>query len=135
MKASTLAYERRSIMLPRAAGKLMKLPEAEHAVVDAAKVRDYLLSREHAVGRFKAVFFATLGYTRDHWKRLQEDLLALGQSGTAKKIQETRFGQKYEIHGTLAGPSGRRTDVVTIWIVLHGEDFPRFVTVFPGEVR
>ena len=35
----------------------MKLPRAEHAVVEDAKVRDYLLSREHPVGRFKAAFF------------------------------------------------------------------------------
>jgi hypothetical protein len=41
----------------------MKLPGADRAIVDAAKVRDYLLSPEHPVGRFKAVFFGALGYT------------------------------------------------------------------------
>ena len=35
----------------------MKVPQAELAVVDPAKVRDYLLSPEHPVGRFKATFF------------------------------------------------------------------------------
>ena len=42
----------------------MLLPGADRAIVDAAKVRDYLLSPEHPVGRFKAVFFGALGYTR-----------------------------------------------------------------------
>jgi hypothetical protein len=36
----------------------MVLPGSEHAVIDAAKLRDYLLSYEHPVGRFKAAFFA-----------------------------------------------------------------------------
>jgi hypothetical protein len=42
----------------------VKVPGAEHAIVDAAKVRDYLLSHEHPVGRFKAVFFEAFDYTR-----------------------------------------------------------------------
>ena len=40
----------------------MKLPFAERAVVDPDKLRDYLLSSTHPVGRFKAVFFALLGW-------------------------------------------------------------------------
>ena len=43
------------------------------------------------------------------------------------------FGQKYEVRGTLRGPSGRRAEVVTVWIVLSGESSPRFVTAVPGE--
>lgn len=49
----------------QAAEDRMNLPGAEEAIVDDAKVRDYLLSREHPVGRFKATFFSGLGYTRD----------------------------------------------------------------------
>ncbi|HKH48502.1 MAG TPA: adhesin, partial [Thermoanaerobaculia bacterium] len=46
----------------------MKLPGADRAIVDEAKVRDYLLSSEHPVGRFKAAFFANVGYTRQDWE-------------------------------------------------------------------
>ena|SRR6266478_3507879 len=105
----------------------MKLPGAEHATVDDAKVRDYLLSPEHPVGRFKAVFFGSLGYTRNQWQRLQQDLLELGRSGTAEQGQKSPFGQKYEVRGILEGPSGGRADVVI--------ESPRFVTAFPGEAR
>ena len=108
---------------------------AEQAVLDDAKVRDYLLSPEHPVGRFKAVFFGAVGYTRDQWQRLRQDLLQLGRSGTTEQGQKSRFGQKYEVRGILEGPSGGRADVVTVWIVLDGEDSPRFVTAFPGEAR
>ena len=113
----------------------MNLPGADHAILDDAKVRDYLLSLEHPIGRFKAAFFSSLGYTRDQWQRLQQDLLQLGQSGTAEQGQKSTFGQKYEVRGILEGPSGGGADIVTVWIVLDGEEFPRFVTAFPGEAR
>jgi hypothetical protein len=45
------------------------LPGADHAVVEGGKVRDYLLSPEHPIGRFKALFFNTLGYARNQWQR------------------------------------------------------------------
>ena len=110
----------------------MLLPGAEHAVVDAAKVRDYLLSHEHPIGRFKAVFFESLGYAQVDWPRLQLDLLALCRGGDAVEGQASQFGRKYEVRGTLKGPSGRPAEVVTVWVVLVGEDFPRFVTAYPG---
>jgi hypothetical protein len=113
----------------------MKLPGADQAIVDGAKVRDYLLSLEHPIGRFKAAFFGSLGYTRNQWQRLRQDLLQLGQSGTVEQGQESAFGQKYEVRGILEGPSGGRADIVTVWIVLNGEESPRFVTAFPGEAR
>ncbi len=110
----------------------MTLPGSEHAVVDAAKVRDYLLSHEHPVGRFKAVFFEGLGYSRAGWPRLQRDLLDLGRTGAVAEGQSSEFGRKYEVRGTILGPSGRGAEVVTVWVVLVGDDVPRLVTAFPG---
>jgi hypothetical protein len=39
----------------------MRLPERSQAVVEERKVRGYLLSRSHPVGRFKARVSAALG--------------------------------------------------------------------------
>ena len=111
----------------------MKLPGAEQAVIAPAKIRDYLLSTSHPVGRFKEPFFASLGYTVANWQRLEQDLLALAVSGEAEPGRESPYGQKYEIHGTLNGPSGRSARVLTVWIVRLGSDIPEFVTAFPGE--
>lgn len=113
----------------------MRVPGADLAIVGPAKVRDYLLSPEHPVGRLKAVFFRALGYTKEDWWRLQQDFLALVASEEAVPGQSSDFGQKYEVHGTIQGPSGRRAEVVTVWIILAGERSPRFVTAFPGEKR
>jgi Domain of unknown function (DUF6883) len=112
----------------------MKLPAAERAVIAPAKIRDYLLSTSHSVGRFKAPFFARLGYTSANWRRLEEDLLDLAVSGNAELGKDNRYGQKYEIRGILSGPSGRSAAVLTVWIVLFGGDVPQFVTAFPGEI-
>ena len=69
----------------------MPLPNADRAVVDAAKVRDYLLSSEHPVGRFKAAVFASAGYQRDNWEILQVDLLETALLEPAVEVQ-TAFG-------------------------------------------
>jgi hypothetical protein len=41
------------------------LPNADRAVIEDAKVRDYLLSATHPIGRFKSVFFVALGFSAD----------------------------------------------------------------------
>ena len=84
------------------------------------------------MGRFKARFFVALGYSSSAWRALATDLRghALRNEGVATEANE--YGQKYEVRGRLDGPARRSAEVVAVWIVLRGEDFPRFVTAFPG---
>ncbi len=110
----------------------MPLPDADHAVVEPRKLRDYLLSPSHPVGRFKAAFLAGLGYTQEDWGVLSADLRQQAITGIARTVQATRFGQKYEVTGFLKGPAGKRVEVVSVWIILSDEEFPRFITAFPG---
>jgi hypothetical protein len=107
------------------------LPNADLAVVDHAKVRDYLLSSSHPVGRFKAVFFRSLGFTHARWPILQNALLAVARTGQALELSPTDFGRRFEVRDTLVGPNGRSARVVTAWIVRPAEAFPRFVTAYP----
>jgi hypothetical protein len=79
------------------------LPNPERAVVDEAKVRDYLLSPSHPVGRFKAAFFWALGFSADDWRSLSEALLTMGRTGEANEGQASPFGRKFEIRATLTG--------------------------------
>lgn len=109
----------------------MKLPNAEHAIILDAKVRDYLLSRVHPVGRFKAAFYAALGDEEDDWPRLEADLRGQHLSQDAVLGELTDFGQKYEIRAPLRGPSGRIARVLSVWIIRHGEHVPRLVTALP----
>ena len=109
----------------------MRLPEAGRAVIDVAKVRDYLLAPSHPVGRFKAAFFCGLGYSRSDWCRLESDLRKLALCEEAIPLQAIEYGQKYEVRGTLTGPARRKARVITVWNVPAGDDVPRFVTAYP----
>ena len=109
----------------------MSLPNAEGATVDPAKIRDYLLSTAHPVGRFKAAFFVSLGYSADRWEVLRDDILTLARTGVAVPGQPSPYGRKFEVDGILIGPSGRSAAVGTVWILRMEDQFPRFVTAFP----
>jgi hypothetical protein len=108
----------------------VRLPNADRAVVDAAKVRDYLLSPTHPVGRFKSVFFVALGFSAEQWEFLRTALLELAHGGDADPGQASPFGLKFEIRAILRGPSGRQANVMTNGFKRPG--FPHFVTAFPG---
>ena len=109
----------------------MLLPNPTRAVVDAAKVRDYLLSAEHRFGRFKAIVFEALGYRRESWQVLQADLAAVAALPGAELKGTSRYGQKFELSANLIGPAQRELFIVTVWLVRWGEDFPRFITAYP----
>jgi len=113
----------------------LQIPNADRAVIDPAKLHGYLLSRSHPVGRFKAVFFLALGYSPEDWRRLEADLRSQHLSKDATPGAHTSYGQTYSIHATLVGPSGRSADVVSVWFVRPGEQFPRFVTAYPEGGR
>ncbi len=91
-----------------------------------------MLSPVHPVGRHKAAFFASLGYTQPGWQTLDDDIRGL-VVGDVARAQETDFGTKYEVPGTITGPNGRAAAIVTAWIVLSTEDFPRFITAHPQD--
>lgn len=111
----------------------MKVPNAAAAQIDPAKIRQYLLSGVHPVGRFKSAFFTPLGYSLNAWTRLETDLRAHLQDHEVLQTRRNPYGTVYSVRGTLRGPSGAAADVIAVWIVLDGERTPRFVTAYPGE--
>lgn len=109
----------------------MKLPNGDKAIVDGRKVREYLLSPSHPVGRFKSRFFVGLGFGPEHWRELAAGLRQLAGRDEAQVAEVTEYGRKYLVIGALTGPAGRSADVVSVWIVPQGDDIPRLVTVYP----
>ena len=106
------------------------MPNAERAVVDERKLTEYVLSRSHPIGRFKAAVFAGAGFGPDSWRELAAQLRALAMSEAEIGVR-SQFGQKYLIPGTVTGPGGASLAVVTVWIIPFADDIPRFVTVYP----
>lgn len=111
----------------------MKLPAGNRALIDPSKVRDYLLSPSHPVGRFKAAFFAAIGFKHGEWRALVAELARLAADGEAEPTEATEYGQKYGIRGTITSPSGRSAMILSAWIVRGGEAFPRLVTAHPAS--
>lgn len=109
----------------------MKLPNASRAIIEERKLRDYLLSTSHPVGRFKARFFAALGFTVGDAEELGRALRSIAEECSIAGEEDTRYGLKYLIAGTLRGPSGKSADVITVWLIAKGDSLPRLVTVYP----
>ena len=109
----------------------MSPENAAQATIDPTKIRGYLLSFAYPVGRFKASFFARLGYSEDRWEILRDDLLVIARSGIPVEGQLSKFGVKYEIDGVLHGPSGQSAEIRTVWMVEVAKAAPRFITAFP----
>lgn len=112
----------------------MKLPNSEHALIPREKISGYLLSSTHITGKFKAAFFRAQGYSQVHWKGLEKDIRSILEND-AKYGENTEYGQKYEVRGHITGPTGKSFLLVTVWIILYGENVPRFITAFPGEKK
>src|SRR5438093_8229979 len=108
----------------------MRLPNAERAFVDIAKLRDYCLSPEHPRGRHKArVFASALGLTASDAEALRAALLQAARTEEVTQSEADEFGQRCMLDFAMQGPAGQAT-VRSAWIVRTGEDFPRLTTCF-----
>ena len=109
----------------------MLLPNADHAIVDPAKLHDYLLSTSHPVGRFKARFFVALGFTADNWRDFETALRAQHLSHPAVAGPVDALGQFFTMRAILKGSAGAAL-VTSVWFLRAGEEHARFVTAYPG---
>lgn len=112
----------------------MKLPNAERAVVDIEKLRDYSLNQNHPEGKHKArVFLASLGFTADHADRLRELIIKVILTTEATEQQPTSYGRRFRVDFNVQGEQGVVAMLATIrstWIIRNDEDFPRLTSCF-----
>ena len=111
----------------------MRLPNARLAVVEQAKICDYLLNPTHRFGASKARLFTRFGFSLDAWEVLAVALKQHGAENEVARVKETGFGPRCEVEGEMAAPDGRRPRVRTVWQVDEGQDGPRLVTAYPME--
>jgi hypothetical protein len=112
-----------------------RLPNAERAFVDSAKLTEYLLNPDHPVGGDKAAYFARFGFHRSACRVLEIALLAHVVDGDLVEDSETLYGLQYAVEGRLVTPDQRNPIVRTVWMVAFGEDRPRFATAYPARSR
>jgi hypothetical protein len=109
---------------------ILKLPAAENAFVPEAKIARYLLDLNHPTGHTKAVYFLRFGFRQAEWEVMAEALRRHAVSSEIVKVEDTPFGTRYTLEGTLQTPDQRNPIIRTGWLI-DETDIPRFVTAIP----
>jgi hypothetical protein len=107
------------------------LRNAENAIIDERKIRDYVLNMSNPAGRNKArVIRAATGLTRVNYRNLIEQIKQAILVSEAEPVEPIPYGERFRVVITLSGPKGTLR-VRTGWIYRTGEDVPRFATLYP----
>jgi hypothetical protein len=109
----------------------MKLPE--DTLIAQEKLTKYLLVLRKR--KDKSQWLANAGYTLESWKILENDLREQVLSTDAIPVENTEYGQKYEIRGKLVGPNGKSLAVCTIWMTERATERTKFITMYPDKGR
>ena len=109
-----------------------RLPNADSAFVDRAKITAYLLSPTHKRGQHKAAFFRSFGFDLNDWEVLRDAFHDHAKTNVVARVESTSYGMMYEIVGRLVSPDGRNPTVLVVWTIRNGEDFPRLVSAVPS---
>jgi hypothetical protein len=72
----------------------MKLPNAETARLDRDKLRRYLLSETHPVGRWKARFFRGIGFDESNAALFERSLIEIAKTEEVVETLITLHGIK-----------------------------------------
>lgn len=109
----------------------MFLPNKEQAIISAEKLKNYLLSDSHPIGRTKATFFRSLGFSATNLSEFDKAIRDLIQTESVQKTLSSAYGTKYIINGMLRGSAQQTHLIRTVWIIEDEENFPRLVTAYP----
>ena len=109
----------------------MKIPNAERAVVDIRKLRDYCLNPQHDKGKHKArLFTSLLGMDSDDAEGLRNILLEIVKTQDAQLGETDAYGQRYTLDFTLNWRS-KQARIRSAWIIETGSEIPKLTTAFP----
>lgn len=109
----------------------MLIPNAETAVVDIRKLRDYCLNPRHDEGKHKARLFLTiLGMRAEDAGELRGLLLNAVKTKDARLGLRDGYRQRYSVDFEIQW-RGKQAVIRSGWIIEHGSDFPRLTTCYP----
>ena len=107
----------------------MRLPLK--TIIATGKIKDYLLSQRKRNDKSK--WLSKAGYGRENWQQLEQDLRTQILSLDAMPTDSTKYGQIFEIKGTLKGPNGKTLKILTIWINEYETKSTKFITMYPQK--
>jgi ClpP class serine protease len=107
------------------------LPNADKAVVDIRKLRDYSLNRDHSTGKDKARLFSSiLGMNAENAEELRQIILEQVKIQEVSLNRYDEHGQRYTLDFTLEWQN-RSATIRTGWIIKSGSDIPRLTSCYP----
>lgn len=107
------------------------MPNANAAEVPESKIIRYVLSTTHTAGKSKAAFFGKHGFEVADWKALAQALREHAKRNPVQQTDETAFGKRYVVDGTLVAPDGTVLNVRSVWFIRTNTAVPRFATAHP----
>ena len=109
----------------------MKIPNAERAVVEIRKLRDYCLNPQHNKGKHKArLFTSLLGMSANDAEELRNALLEAVKTKDAQLGETDAYGQRYTLDFMLNWRD-KQARIRSAWIIETGSDIPKLTTAFP----
>jgi len=75
------------------------------------------------------------GYTLGNWEQLEQDLRLQGLPHEAALIEQTVYGNIFEIRSSLTGLNGQTVLVKTIWMDELRSGVTKFITLYPDKER
>ncbi|MBM4067150.1 MAG: hypothetical protein FJ266_16205 [Planctomycetes bacterium] len=106
---------------------------AGNILISREKLIQYLLVPKKR--NDKSQWLARAGYTLENWRLLKNDLHNQILSLDAIPIENTQYGQMYEIKGKLTGPNRKSLTVCTIWMTENETGNTKFITMYPDKGR
>lgn len=76
---------------------------------------------------------AQAGYAAEAWQILAQDLRSQILPLDATWIEQTRYGERFEIRGVLTGPNGAALAVRTFWMIERETGETKFITMYPEK--
>ncbi len=111
----------------------MQLPNYEKAVINPQKFTDYILSNSHPIGKYKAAYFKSIGFIKENYHLLINEISKLIKENNIDSKTENEFGKKYVISGIISAPNKKKLKVTTVWFIENNNSIPYFVTVYPTK--
>lgn len=114
---------------------MSSLPNAENAIIESAKLTDYILNPAHKEGWPKGRLLGRLGFDLTDPESLMAAILVHVRGNPVSRTNVTTYGVKYCIDGPVTPPTGRVAQIRTVWQIDAGQSDPRFVTLKPLKAQ
>ncbi|MCF8076871.1 MAG: hypothetical protein K9L23_21935 [Desulfotignum sp.] len=108
----------------------MKLPNAEKAIIDERKIKEYCLNPDHPRGKHKAkVFLSLLGITSEKSPELINQIRKKIMGADCLKGDADAYGQRFTVDVEIEIDT-KKAVVRTGWILKQNETRPVFTTCY-----